>query len=183
MGDRWMNPKALRWGLFMVLCLLCCPTLTAQCGCDTATTWEVAHAKANVVFLGTCVDVNPNTIKGGLNVVFQVDSSWKREIEPYATVHTTSPNQCGYPFQRGRKYIVFARKRHQTIETSECEPNQAYEDNALLTLHRLGQGYPPGRAGMAAKMSLILAALGALGLLFLAFVVLRKRIRKQKAVN
>ncbi|MBL0017770.1 MAG: hypothetical protein IPP17_15390 [Bacteroidetes bacterium] len=32
------------------------------------------------------------------------------------------------------RYIVFANKRHQTVESSECEPNQLYEDNGILAL-------------------------------------------------
>lgn len=154
-----------------------------SCGCDSTATWDDAFTKSNIVFLGTCMDVIPNAIKGGLNVVFQVDSSWKRAIEQVTTVHTNSPNQCGYPFRHGQRYIVFANKRHQTVETSQCEPNQAYDDNGILTLRRLGKGFSPGRAGMAGKMDLMLLVLGGLGLLFLAFVVLRKRFRKAKPVN
>jgi hypothetical protein len=153
------------------------------CGCDTTQTWDAAFEKANVVFLGKCIDVTPNTIKGGLNVVFEVDSSWKRAIENFATVHTNSPNQCGYPFRRGSRYIVVANKRHQTIETSQCEPNQDFTDNGPLTLRRLGVGFAPGREGMAFKMDMMLLLLGFLGLLFLGFVVLRKRIQKQRVVD
>lgn len=156
---------------------------TNQCNCDSTATWDAAFEKANVVILGTCMDVTPNTIKGGLNIVFQVDSSWKRGIEQVATVHTNSPNQCGYPFKRNQRYIVFANKRHQTVETSECQPNQLYEDNGLLTLRRLGQGFAPGREAMANKMVGLLIGLGVAGLAFLAFVVLRKKIRKPKPVN
>ena len=129
------------------------------------------------------MDITPNTIKGGLNVVFQVDSSWKRATEHVTTVHTNSPNQCGYPFKRNVRYIVFANKRHQTVESSECEPNQLYEDNGILTLRRLGAGFTPGREDKANGMILLMLALGVSGLLFLGFVVLRKKFRKPKAVN
>ncbi len=156
---------------------------TNQCHCDSTATWDAAFEKANIIFLGTCMDITPNTIKGGLNVVFQVDSSWKRATEHVTTVHTNSPNQCGYPFKRNARYIVFANKRHQTVETSECEPNQAYEDNGILTLRRLGAGFTPGREDKANGMILLMLALGVSGLLFLGFVVLRKKFRKPKAVN
>jgi hypothetical protein len=148
-----------------------------NCGCDSTATWDAAFDKANIVFLGTCIDVAPNTLKGGLNVAFEVDSSWKRAIERVATVHTNSPNQCGYPFRMGERYIVFANKRHQIIATTACEPNQLYDDNGLLTLRRLGKGFTPGRPGKAQNMIIMLTVLGLLGLLFLGFVVLRKKIR------
>jgi hypothetical protein len=158
-------------------------TQTNQCHCDSTATWDAAYDKANIIFLGTCMDITPNTIKGGLNVVFQVDSSWKRATEHVTTVHTNSPNQCGYPFKRNARYIVFANKRHQTVESSECEPNQLYEDNGILTLRRLGSGFTPGREDKANGMILLMLALGVSGLLFLGFVVLRKKFRKPKAVN
>ncbi len=155
----------------------------SNCGCDSTMTWDAAFDKSNVVFLGTCMDISPNTLKGGLNVLFQVDSSWKRVIEHVATVHTNSPNQCGYAFHRGERYIVVANKRHQTIETSECEPNQLYSDNGELILRRLGPGFAPGRPGFENKMNLILVGLGLAGLLFLAVVVLRRKIWKPKSVS
>jgi hypothetical protein len=177
-----------KWYWRMLLSSLVCllPTLSLfasnNCDCDSTATWESAFEKANIVFLGTCVDASPNTIKGGLNVVFQVDSSWKRAIEPFATVHSNSENQCGYPFKPGNRYIVFANKRHQTIATSECEPNQDFEDNGPLTLRRLGPGFAVGRPGMAAGMNMLLIGLGIAGMLFLAFVVLRKKISGPKTV-
>lgn len=153
------------------------------CDCDSTKAWDGHLAEANVVFLGTCMDVLPNALKGGLNVVFQVDSSWKRATEQVTTVHTKSPNQCGFPFLKGRKYIVFANKKHQTTETSICQPNQVYDDNGLLTVRRLGQGFGPGRAALASKMNILLLVVGVLGLAFLGFVVLRKKIRKPKIVS
>ena len=175
------NVAAVIWGLFFVASNAF--SQTNQCDCDSTKTWDSAFEKANVIFLGTCMDITPNTIKGGLNVVFQVDSSWKRATERVTTVHTNSPNQCGYPFKRNERYIVFANKRHQTVESSECEPNQPFEDNGILTLRRLGQGFSPGREGMANQMIVLMLALGVAGLLFLGFVVLRKRFRKPKGVN
>jgi hypothetical protein len=167
--------------VFLALTLLL--TLGKACTCDSTLTWDSHYDKANVILLGTCVDISPNAIKGGLNVVLQVDSSWKREIEKVTTVHTNSPNQCGFPFQRGQRYIVFGNKRHQTIETSACEPNQNFADNGLLTLRRLGQGHAPGREGFARNMNGVLILLGITGLLFLGFVVLRKHLRKARALD
>ncbi|MFM2375503.1 MAG: hypothetical protein RLZZ165_600 [Bacteroidota bacterium] len=167
-----------------VLCLYSLASAQPNpCRCDSAATFESVLERANIAFLGTCIDITPNTNKGGLNVVFKVDSSWKRAIEPMATVHTNSPNQCGYPFRRGLRYIVIANKHHQTIETSECEFNQEWEENGVLTIQRLGKGFSPGRKGLAGKMNIMLIAMGAASLLFLAFVVLRKRMRKPKSVN
>jgi hypothetical protein len=174
---RWTALLALICGLGLQA------NAASNCGCDSTATWQDAYDKANVVFVGTCMDVIPNAIKGGLNILFQIDSSWKRAIEPVTTVHTNSPNQCGYPFKAGERYIVFANKRHQTTQTTECEPNQLYDDNGILILRRLGKGFTPGRAGLASNMNWLLVGLAAAGMAFLAFVVLRKKIGGRKVAG
>lgn len=145
------------------------------CGCDSTETFEAAVERANVVFTGTCLDASPNSIKGGLNIVFQVDSSWKRRIEAFTTVHSNSSGQCGFLFKPGLKYLVVATKRHQTIATSICEPNQVLGSDNSALLAKLGQGYAPGRPELARSMNILILVLGLLGLAFVAFVVLKKR--------
>lgn len=154
----------------------------SQCGCDSATTFEQQYEAANVVVLGTCLRVNSNPIKGGLNVVFGVDSSWKRGIELTATVHTNSVGQCGVDFRPGERYLVFAHKKHQTIETSVCEYNFPAEGiDAEKLMKVLGKGFSPGRPEMARRMSMLVLFLGIGGLLFVAFVIFRKKIFKGKS--
>ena len=149
-----------------------------KCGCDTPNSFDIAYEKANIVFVGTCMGVETNPIKGGLNIIFQVDSSWKRGIEKVATVHTNSANQCGYRFQPHERYVVFANKHHQSISTTNCEPNQLFEEGGQATIDKLGPATLPGRPGKAWNLILILGALTLAGMLFLAFVVLRKKFMK-----
>ncbi len=164
--------------LFLLLFLLPSIGAARQCGCDTPASFDDAYQKANIVFVGTCMDVVTNPIKGGLNILFQVDSSWKRGIEKVATVHTNSPNQCGYDFHRNERYVVFANRHHQSITTSNCEPNQLFEEAGQATIARLGPATLPGRPEKAWNLILILGGLTLAGMLFLAFVVLRKKIKK-----
>ena len=153
-----------------------------QCGCDPETSFEAQFEAAEVILLGRCLRVSTNPIKGGLNVVFEVDSSWKRGIEHTATVHTNSMGQCGVGFEVGERYLVFAYKRHQTIETSICEWNfEAESMDAEKTMTLLGVGHAPGRPEMAWNMSVLILGLGIGGLLVMAFVVLRKKVFKPKA--
>ena len=166
--------------LLLLPLLFLAPNLKAtnKCGCDGAASFEDAYKKADIVFVGICMDVVTNPIKGGLNILFQVDSSWKRGIEKIATVHSNSPNQCGYDFHRNERYVVFANRHHQSILTSNCEPNQLFEDGGQATIVRLGPAILPGRPGKALNLILILGGLTFAGMLFLVFVVLRKKIKK-----
>ena len=148
-------------------------------GCDCA---PVAGAgeRADIVFVGRCINIATNPIKGDLNVVFEIDSSWKRAIEQVATVHTPT-NDCHYAFTQGKRYLIYANKFHQTIKTSICEPNVLLAEGEGKYLPTLGKAFLPGRPEFARKMNLVLVGLGVGGLLFLAAVVLRKRIFKPKA--
>lgn len=153
-----------------------------DCNCPEETSLDAQIDAASVVFRGTCVRVTTNPIKGGLNVTFMVDSSWKRAIEPYATVHTNAPGQCGVEFEEGESYLVFAHRRHQTIETTICEFNFPIGGiDAEKTMQVLGVGYGPGRPQMARDMSVLVLGLGIGGLIAVAFVVFRKRIFPRKA--
>ncbi len=175
-------PRSFSWagriGLFLTLIFT--PAAIDACNCDSTKTIEAHIADANVIVLGTCNNIITNPIKGGLNVSFQVDSSWNRAIEFNATFHTKPSDQCGFDFQVGKRYLVFGKKRHQTVETSQCLPNTSMNEKGKTLLTRLGQGYPPGRKEMAMRMNLLLLGLGAGGLLLVGFVVLRKRIFRRK---
>lgn len=151
-----------------------------DCDCDASRTWQDDFEKANVVILATCVGQTSNAIKGGMNIVFQVDSSWKRKIEPVATIHTEASNQCGFPFKTGQTYLVFGNKRHQTIATTVCEHNQLASEVTPETWQNLGQGFGPGRPELGRQMNLILVIMGVASVLFVGLIVLRKRIFKKK---
>jgi hypothetical protein len=159
-----------------VLLLMLLPAWALACNCPPG---ESAAARANLIFVGRCVDVSPNPIKGDLNVVFQVDSSWKRQVESFATVHTPTTD-CHYAFTKGKRYLVYTNKAHQTFKTSICEPNLLLDDAQVVQLPELGKAYLPGRPEFAQRMNLILIGLGVGGLLLVAVVVLRKRVFRPK---
>lgn len=169
----------LRFSLFLLLIsAFAFGKANNNCGCEQPASFEQAYKKANIVFLGSCIDISPNAIKGGLNIVFQVDSSWKRGVEQITTVHTNSTNQCGYEFKQGSKYIVFGNKKHQTISSTSCEPNQLFSEGGAETLEKLGRGILPGRPELAWNLTLLLTGMGIAGLLFLAFVIFRKKFKR-----
>lgn len=153
------------------------PLLAIACDCAPS---AGAGERANIVFVGRCIDIATNPIKGDLNVVFEVDSSWKRAIEAVATVHTPTTD-CRYAFTKGQRYLIYANKFHQTLRTSVCEPNVALADGQTARVAGLGKAFLPGRPEFARQMNLLLIVLGVGGLVLLAFVVLRRKIFKRRA--
>ncbi len=174
---------------FLLVGMLFVPLMTnslsaqKKCGCDPAKTLDQYIKESNVIVLGTCNNIITNPIKGGLNVSFEVDSSWVRAIEPNATFHTNASNQCGAVFEVGKRYFVFGKKRHQTVETTVCLPNQLFSEDGEAMLSKLGTGFSPGRPELAQQMNLLILGLGVGGVLLVAFVVLRKRLFAKKGTS
>ena len=172
------TPGSLAPRLLFFLALLL-PGLAKPCDCGN---WPldstVAHA--NVVFVGTCLNISPNPIKGDYNIVFQVDSSWKRGIEHMATIHTPNTS-CNAQFEKGKRYLVYAMKKRQTIHTGACDHLTEFDGTLPPQVKALGGAFLPGRPAFARSMVVLMLGLGLGGLALVAFVVLRKRIFKRKS--
>lgn len=165
--------------LFLVLGFLAFGTARAtDCGCSQPAPFEQAFAEANIVFSGKVAGIQTNPNKVGLLVTFQVDSSWKRTIEPFATVYTEYETGCGYPFRMGSKYVVFVNKGHSSLFTGICEPN-AIDYEAQDLRRRLGKGLAPSHTPGTENLPLILTAAVLGGIVFLAFVVLFRKGRRK----
>lgn len=173
-----MKTSAPFSSLLLLLVLFAGP-LRAQRDCKSIPPFEEALEASSVVFAGTVVNVSTNPHKSGLNIVFQIDSSWKRTIEEVVTLHTGSSVQGGYPFSKGERYLVFARKKFQSLKVGGCSRTSAWNDSPD-DLQRLGAGLPTGQSPGMQKMIILVGVLGIVGLLFVGFVVLRKRIFGKK---
>lgn len=144
------------------------------CECDRPMPPGQAYEDADLIFSGKVIRVTTNPNKGGLNVVFQLDSTWKKEMLPVTTILFPGKRDCGLSFYEGKKYLVYTKKKHQSHKTNSCWPNLLLED-AGPELVRMGPSLALKVPGLFSGMSLMLLGLGLGGLLFVAFVVLRKR--------
>jgi hypothetical protein len=82
------------------------------------------------------------TIRTGsdpLEITFDVDRVWKGDVPPQMTVETrVSTASCGYDFDRGERYLVYARDG----QVSLCSGTRSTAD-ADADLRVLGHGHPP----------------------------------------
>ena len=153
------------------------------CSCNTNPPSE-AFENSAAVFIGTVENIerggSPNSMIGSYNVQFSVEEAWKGLHDSQATV-TTSDNDgaCGYDFQRGVKYLVYAYGSEESLQTGICNRTQpvadAYEDLAYL-----GEGYVsvPGQPPVEKTPSspfLPFVGIGAAVTGIIAFFMLRNR--------
>lgn len=126
------------------------PCETGFCMCarpdDVAT--EVAGAQA--VFTGRVVAVRDTVVGDGhfpgprvRQVTLRVDRAWKGvDSSTVAVVTGMWDADCGFPFRRGRSYLVFAYRGHDGLLTAGICGRTARLWRAARTLRELG---PPAR--------------------------------------
>ena len=98
------------------------PAAAAACTCyPNSIQWEFEHC--DVVFRGIVTSSSVVEREGipKLLVTFETSDCWKGDI-PKATALFTCANEaaCGFPFQNGAEYLVFASGVGVPYETSLC---------------------------------------------------------------
>lgn len=167
--------------LLAVLCLWLVGTGAAQaqaCACEPAGSPEAAYEQADLVFEGKVIGLETNWISGGWKFTFAVTQSWKQQTNKVYIVNTPWEKDCGYLFEEGETYLVYV-KRIFTPKTNQCMGNRKVSE-AAERLALLGHGYPPQISIMYRQMVYLVSGLALLGMLFLGFVIFRKKIRPHK---
>lgn len=159
---------------FLLLALLLIWEIPAwACTCTPPATLEAALAQADVAFVGRCTFAESNWISGGMKYSFEVSQSWKKTTSQLFILSTPWEQDCGDSFEPGQSYLVFVRRKF-TPKTYQCMGNQPLDD-AQAALAALGPGLSPAPSSLLMPMYWTLGILGALALLLIGFVVLRKR--------
>lgn len=111
------------------------------CSCAPPGTPQQELALSAAVFRGTVLQVTgPADPLSSLNVTFQVSKVWKGPSEPLTTVSTgTNGTMCGYFFQVGQEYVVYADPGPSTTLCTRTRPLSA----ATPDLTALGAGQIP----------------------------------------
>jgi hypothetical protein len=84
---------------------------------------QITRAKANAdaVFVGKLVKiVRPNTITGQIIAQFEIERSWSDHATSKISIYTAwGTAMCGFPFQKGMRYIVYA-SGDERLQTTIC---------------------------------------------------------------
>jgi hypothetical protein len=117
---------------------------------------------------------------------FQVNEVWKGHVAPTMEVHTAAgSDSCGFEFQEGERYLVYARSTGSALEVSLCS-GTILHGTAFEHVAALGSGsIPPQPAetiqqssGLPWRFILLFSAIGcSLTIMF----VFRKKQRKSKS--
>lgn len=128
----------------------------SACSC-LVTTPQESFESSSAVFAGRAIEViqpspvaqensipqNPDSPASQVRVIFQVSRVWKGSQKPLLLVVTpNSSAACGYSFQEGQQYLVYASVQESKLATGLCNGTKplslADEDLAVL-----GEGSTP----------------------------------------
>ncbi|MEM8897803.1 MAG: hypothetical protein AAGC85_06845 [Bacteroidota bacterium] len=165
--------------LALIFCFLSTWASIYACECTEPEDLQSRYDQADYVFTGTVVGLNTNWISGGWKFSFKVEQSWKKSTSDFLIINTGWEDQdCGYIFEEGESYLVYVTRKF-TPKTRQCVGNMR-KSEAAEVLAWLGEGQAPERNSMAPAMFWIVGALGALSVIFIAFVVLKNKIAPAK---
>lgn len=120
------------------------------CSC-VPTTPQQSLKNSNAVFAGKVINIAHESSKnpevsaswGEFKIRFEVSKVWKGKIEKQQVVLTSdSSAACGYSFEKGKEYLVYASDQESTIRTGLCSGTKPLA-NAQTDLAVLGRGNVP----------------------------------------
>jgi hypothetical protein len=148
-----MRPRVLVFLLLPILALVFVPARADACTCVTGAPVCETFWKTDVVFSGEVLDVSPTQNPSGerfqsdRRVRLRVLQSWRGQLEQTVELTTGSGGgDCGYDFQKGVRYLVFAHHWRGGLTTSICSRTTQLAD-AAEDLEYLKTALEPAAAG------------------------------------
>jgi len=95
---------------------------------------QTSYGKADAVFYGKVIEVKRQTVKDespgasyqNLRVKFKVEKSWKGQTTREIIVRTASSSAaCGFLFKAGQRYLVYASRSGDGLQTTNCSRTSA----------------------------------------------------------
>ena len=89
-----------------------------------------AYTNSAAVFVGEVVEVVKKPDGYSVEVKFRNVKSWKSELQDKITISTgQGSGDCGYKFEVGKKYLVYADGERNNLKTNICTRTSAFESN------------------------------------------------------
>jgi hypothetical protein len=89
-----------------------------------------AYTNSTAVFVGEVVEEIEKPDAFSVEVKFKVVKSWKNEFKDAVLITTgRGGGDCGYEFEVGKKYLVYANGDKNNLRTNICTRTSVFESN------------------------------------------------------
>jgi hypothetical protein len=184
-----------RWNMIWLITavfassMLFFPKETSACSCVRSDSIEEIKNKSDAVFEGTATSVKPSSLTlfrssgKAVKASFQVNEVWKGHVTPTLEVLTASgSDSCGFEFQEGERYLVYAAATGKSMEVSLCSGTMLHS-KANEHIAWLGNGSLPPQLGTDLQQAdhssswKLYLAIGGLAAVLIGYVFYRKQKR------
>jgi len=119
------------------------------CSCENQSTPADALQNSDAVFSGKVISIaelNKGDFRSSsdpLIIKFEADTVWKGPDTQTITVFTAASSaSCGFEFQEGKSYLVYANGDYSSLDVSLCSRTTLFA-NAYEDLKSIGNGIKP----------------------------------------
>jgi hypothetical protein len=96
---------------------------------------ETAFQKS-IIFVGKVIEVVGKPDSSYVKVIFKTEKVWNKKFQSEFIISTAKYSaSCGYIFEVGKKYLVYAYEENKNLTTTNCTrtaPAEANKDIAVL---------------------------------------------------
>ncbi len=94
-----------------------------------------AYTKSSSVFVGEVVEVIKKPDVYSVIVKFKVKKTWNKNFQKEITLLTASEDSlCGYAFEIGKKYLVYATENNNNLMTNICTRTASVTSNKDIAI-------------------------------------------------
>lgn len=130
---------------FLTLVSFCFFTFGAAesfaCSCilDEETPAEIqikkAYESAAAVFSGEVVEITKEPDDFNVRVKLKLEKSWKSDLSEEVIIRTgINDGLCGYKFEIGKKYLVYASGENENLRTDICRRTASLSKNSDIVV-------------------------------------------------
>jgi hypothetical protein len=171
--------------------LLFFPREASACSCVKSDSIQEITSRSDAVFEGTATSVKSSSLTlfrspaKAVKASFQVNEVWKGHVAPTIEVLTAnSSDSCGFEFQEGERYLVYAAATGKSMEVSLCSGTMLHS-KANEHIAWLGSGSLPPQPSSDIQQTddslprSIYLGIGALAVVMTGMIVYRKQKRSK----
>jgi hypothetical protein len=89
-----------------------------------------AYKDSNAIFSGEVIEIRDDVEEGMILVKLKVAEFWKGDLQEEITITTyRESTMCGFIFEVGKKYLVYAYGLKDNFTTNNCSRTTSFSDN------------------------------------------------------
>lgn len=129
--------------LLLILFLTVIKSGVSACDCDETPSFETELKGSDKIFVGQVISIKPykaqkeQKLFSEFVIEFKIEKVYKGTVGKNVQVRTAvAVASCGYPFQKGKTYLVYSFANHEASHVTFCSRTKPF-DKAKKDIEKL----------------------------------------------